>query len=221
MPDTGDFAFPYPAGTDDPDVPADIQALAARIAAINAGAAINRPVQFQRAADPEPVAVLPAAPADDEIVIYRVSATVDWRVIWDATNGRWKKIGGPALTEVDDTLISWDGVAAGYNIPAAPGLVVPRTGVYDVEISSLMWHSGPGRGVMQTFLTRTGVGNTPLGNLTGEYRSLDYDDYKYTTDRRDDVALTAGWDLRILLWGDDVQSRSRQRRITIDPVYLT
>lgn len=220
MPSTGDFAIPYPAGTDEPDVPADVQALAARVAAVLSGSAINRPAQFQRAADPNPVTVLPGSPADDEIVIYRVDSVTDWRLIWDSVNSRWKKIGGPPLFGYHPDVILFSHGGPSINLP--PRLTAPRAGLYSGRWGVTLW-SATGDGYMASVLSKGGThyvaGGTDVSHSPG-FRSIGVNGFviPHGTDR---FSLAAGEYIDVRVAGTNTYNWSSMRWLELDPVYLT
>lgn len=118
MATTPRLALPYPVGTDTPDVPRDVLALATRLEAIVQPAAL----------------ALPAAPYDGQLSFLQAAVGVVWAFRWNGATARWDFIGGPPLVAVVEpnqvvgTLNAWTDVAT-----VGPSIIVPRAGDYDGE----------------------------------------------------------------------------------------
>jgi len=146
MPTTPNWLLPYPALTDTPDVPRDMQALANRIELV---APVLRGTS------------LPATPVDGQLFEWVIDETqgIQWLMRYNAAAAtyKWEFVGGPAKQEKSDPEAA-PGTLPTY-IANGPPITIPKSGQWAFEYGAMMFlGSGPGGiGALLASLLTNGV----------------------------------------------------------------
>lgn len=148
---TARLALPYPTGTDTPDVPRDLLALANKLEAV------VQPATFG----------LPAAPYDGQVAYLAPVAGVTWAFRYNAAGGayKWEFMGGPPLFGPQGADLPVNPTTSGVwaDDAATPTLTAPRAGDYEIGLGAyLVVNSGPGTETLSMYAWYT----PPAGVLT-------------------------------------------------------
>jgi len=144
VPQTINQAIPYPAETDTPDVPRDMQSLAVQVDAVltehdtKLANTVSAFLDFSSgtAALPDP------APYDGYEVRCKVFTGIHWKLAWSDDDGAWAFVGGPPLTNGVTTVSAETRTANTYAALATPGpiLSVPvgLDGHYELRLEAVI-----------------------------------------------------------------------------------
>lgn len=166
---------------------------------------------------------LPGSPVDGQQYYYIADDTngIEWHLIYDASQGKWRKVGGAPLTAVVDTSESAASTSGFADLTTVgPSVTAPLAGSYIVSVGSRI--GGAGANNYDTYMSFAvgGTGAATADSAISGYRSgsLGPAISSVWTER---VKTLAASDLIKAKYSSTSSITAGTRWISIDPIYVS